>query len=106
MISCHGLNLVFCPNSRANGNKQGWTGMPLSRIKIVTEAVCGCIEDFATVDHILWNCSLYRAVRMQLLEEDLSLCVRDMLALDQSSNIRTTVFHFSCQSVFIYERSV
>jgi hypothetical protein len=49
MISYHGLNLVFCPNSRANGIKEGWTGMLFSRIKIVTEAVRGCVEDFETV---------------------------------------------------------
>jgi hypothetical protein len=33
----------------------------LNRIKIVAEATpCGCGDDYETVDHILWSCSLYK----------------------------------------------
>jgi hypothetical protein len=56
----------------------------LNRINIVAEAVCGCGEDYETVDHILWSRSLYQAewmeLKSQLSEGDISLCTRDMLA--------------------------
>jgi hypothetical protein len=64
----------------------------LNRRKKVAEAVFGCGEDYKTVDHILWSCTVYQAERMQLKSqlsgEDLSLCARNMLALYQWSNNR------------------
>jgi hypothetical protein len=67
----------------------------MNRTKIVAKAVWGCGEDYETVDHILWRCSLYQAERVQLKTqlsgEDLSLCVRDMLALRQWSIIRVSL---------------
>jgi hypothetical protein len=69
-----------------------WVKSRLNRIKIVAEAVCGCREDYETVDHILWSCFPYETERMQLKSklsgEDLSLCARDMLAHRQWNIIR------------------
>jgi hypothetical protein len=37
----------------------------LYRIKIVSEAVCGCGVDYESVKILLWSCSPYPAERMQ-----------------------------------------
>jgi hypothetical protein len=57
---------------------------PRNRIGIVSEAICGCGNDYETVDHLLWDCPLLLAERTDLLvkvgEAELPTSFRNLLA--------------------------
>jgi ribonuclease HI len=55
----------------------------LNRIGIVSTALCSCGDDYESVDHILWRCSLYQATRITLMQQmdcpEPPTAIRDLL---------------------------
>jgi hypothetical protein len=59
----------------------------LSRFRIVEEAICICLRDYETVDHLIWHCERFETERHRLtdaltvLDVQLQTIVRDLCAL-------------------------
>jgi hypothetical protein len=41
----------------------------LNRFKIVDETMCVCLEDYETVDHIIWKCPRFQEQRTRLVDK-------------------------------------
>jgi hypothetical protein len=45
----------------------------LSRFRIIEEAICLCLTDYETVDHLIWHCERFETVR-RCLADALTIC--------------------------------
>jgi hypothetical protein len=58
---------------------------PLNRFKIVDDPLCGCQENYDTVDHLLWQCNRYdrQSVVMELAKNNIEFGtpIRDICAM-------------------------
>jgi hypothetical protein len=59
----------------------------LSRFRIVEGAICICLKDYETVDHLIWHCERFETERHRLtdalaaLDVQLGTPVRDLCTL-------------------------
>jgi hypothetical protein len=62
----------------------------LGRFRVVEEAMCVCLKDYATMDHLTWHCERFETERRRLtdalpaLDMQLGTSVRDLCALKKS----------------------
>jgi hypothetical protein len=51
--------------------------LKIYRFRIVEEALCLCLKDYETVDHLIWHCKRYGTAK----DVQLGILVRDLCAL-------------------------